>query len=736
MEHVAEIFPGCGVKVFGPEYASVVEDALEDCTKGVRKVHLISAAKGMGKSKAIRKAVAGAGRVLNITFRRSLARSSSAEIPDCVVYMDHDDLDGHMQAGRPLTILINSILRLSPLTTCSPQIIILDEWVSILEMLGSDIINDEKRFLIIKRLHHFLQLARTIIVSDALLDRYSLVCLRSFLESDGGMAPHLSAIGPAFGLAYDLTLYDYQHKPHASHDFVHHAKLDSFLSQLVRSILTLNHKVVVPCMTKAFALRVYEIVKDWERKVLLYTSDSCADMLSSSLSKINETWGDCDILIYSPVITAGCSFEIRGHFDECFLYAYQGTASVRSALQMIFRVRDLARRKVHIHLEKGSMADFNQVHPLVINHRSPHAPHALIINDHIMHMAKVREFDRRFCFGSAFWDLVQRSGARVMGDPLQPSELATNLTARRQAREDLDRYPTHRKSRVHVGDLLEEGVVGTMSGLETFRHDSDAGFDAQASEFDPEKWHAHIYARGTAQAQVVDDSMDRLSARALSGTPTPTLAPAPAIVADNMSPRLWPRSIRTGEDGVVHTLFRIPYFDFQDGASLDSQIAESVLGTIFCLAVGWKGSIHESASATAPLAISLTIENVRSQKMARVDRIEVVNVRRALSTFIPGGRMRKPKSNLRRAELWCPSRSLKAQLVRHVNKWVDVPIEEEDQLVSMEPLDPTVSPLYGSWEHPMSMAQALSVGTHALARVAGTLLLVPCDPFISNSAEK
>ena len=769
------IFPEGEVFRFGEE----VKHVLEDCMGGLggggfRKVHVISAAKGMGKSKAIRKTVGTAATAaLNITFRRSLARSSSADIPGCLVYMDHDDLDEAMTAGKPMTVLINSLLRISPSVHASPKVIVLDEWVSILEMLGSELIDDQKRYQIIKRLHQLLQFAETIIVSDALLDCDSLVCLRAFLESGAGAGA--AGLGK---VAYDIALYDYAHKPHAFHEFIHHAKLEEWMARLVDSVLGCNRKVVIPCMTKAFALRMYEMVKDWGRQVLLYTSDSCADMLATSLSNINDAWAGCDILIYSPVITAGCSFEIRSHFDECFLYAYQGTASVRSALQMMFRVRDLSHLKVHIHLEKGSMADFTQVHDLVVIHPrcfpglasiDDASAYPLVINDHIMRLRKVRELDRRFCFGSAFWDLLRRSGARIVGDPLASEKCVQESTtiAVRQVREDLAKVPP-RRSRIHLGDLLDEGIIEQEHIDLQVAHvpPPDPFFDSQANEFDPERWCAFMYAMNTMKpvsslpASVTDDAaMAKLANKVRDKIIVKSHDVPPNLVFESLSPRLWPLSVATSTGstpspatgstpslatgstpspatGSYAVLFRIPFYECDN---VYAQLAESILGTIFCLAIGWNGSLDGN-----PITLTITIENVVCRKLVSAS-VRVVNPYKALSLFVSGGKLRRPMNNYERVQRMVSrgqgiaSELLRSCFVRHINVWARAKLQnrgieriEDKDLVAIEPMDPTICG--GNWEDPMSMALAFSIGTHALVHLKiatyGFSLLVPCDPLL------
>jgi hypothetical protein len=714
----------------------------------IRKVFVIVAAKGMGKSKAIRRAVSGRTSVLNITFRRSLARSSSADIPGCAVYMDHDDL-GKFEHGV-LTVLINSLLRVNH----NPEVVILDEWVSILEMLGSDLLDDERRYQIIKRLVRFVTFAKLIIVSDALLDKPSMDCLIAMLDAKEELTNA--------EIAYDMTVLKYLHKPHADHEFVHHARLDKFLEQIVHSVLVQQHKVVIPCMTKAFAVRIHETVSSWGRRTLLYTADD-SEALVKTMVNIHDAWEQCDILIYSPVITAGCSFETRGHFDECFLYAYQGTASVRSALQMMFRVRDLACKRVHVHLEKGSMADFEQVHREVVRLR--HSP-SMHIHDCIMHMRKIREMDRRFCFGSAFWDLVRLSGITVQGDPVADpirSNPQATLTALVQTRAELKRG--FAKRTLHLGDLVDVGLLHASaldSCLMTNSSPSSSHpcpmFDALAQDLDPTKlWKANYFIQRKAsisehlQASTsICETCTTLLARIhphLASPPFPFLESSPELdlLIKTLPPTMWPMAIKQTPSSVTSWV-RVPIQDLSFHQAVHI-MANVILGTLMCAALGMATLVGQRE-----LPVTIVLDNVTGHTTFTLSTtLNLTKMSDALD-FVH----KSPPTNLERVCARLEANSLAGDWVkRHILRWARAkldnrggrgtqgPILDDFDVVSVEPMDPTIGPMAGgpgpipTWTHPLSIAQALSIGTHALATLRISTvqfsLLIPCQPLFLRS---
>ena len=68
------------------------------------------------------------------------------------------------------------------------------------------------------------------------------------------------------------------------------------------------------------------------------------------LEDVNKYWLQYDIIMYSPTITAGISFE-ESHFDELFCSFSNMSCSVLSCIQMIGRVRDVKDKEITVLLE-------------------------------------------------------------------------------------------------------------------------------------------------------------------------------------------------------------------------------------------------------------------------------------------------------------------------------------------------------------------------------------------------
>lgn len=349
------------------------------------QVHIISAPKGMGKSKAIHKALGQLSpitSIVHVTFRRVLARSVIG-----TSYLDCSP-DAPLNALR-LTVLINSLWRVDR----TYDVVVLDEWVSILEMLSSDLIRPTLRLSLLAKLLHLIRHANLIIVADALLDSFSLAMVNHLLHDKT----------PA------IHGWIYTHQVHANHTYVWYDSPSSWETALQHAIAS-GRNVVIPCMTRSKALELGTKLNHLTSSMLVYVADSVHD-LEDHMTRIHEVW-EVQVLIYSPVITAGCSFESK-HFSDCFLYAFQGTASVRSALQMSFRVRDLSSKRIHVVID-GSKEFTGQVEATSIPRPCAQHSSPLIQLCRTLFMQKARQDTERCrAFQMSFWQMIKTMGCKV-----------------------------------------------------------------------------------------------------------------------------------------------------------------------------------------------------------------------------------------------------------------------------------------------------------------------------------
>ncbi len=102
-----------------------------------------------------------------------------------------------------------------------------------------------------------------------------------------------------------------------------------------------GERVVVCSSTKRFVLELQERAETRcpRARVVAHFSGSEGD---EPLRDVDSRWSQADLLIYSPSVTAGVSFE-RAHFDRLFanFVCSRYTPGVEIALQQLFRARQL-----------------------------------------------------------------------------------------------------------------------------------------------------------------------------------------------------------------------------------------------------------------------------------------------------------------------------------------------------------------------------------------------------------
>jgi hypothetical protein len=94
---------------------------------------------------------------------------------------------------------------------------------------------------------------------------------------------------------------------------------------------------------------------------------------SSKLLKVNETWINYDIVIYTPTVCMGVSFDPE-HFDSIFAYGCHNSLGAQEFCQMLHRVRNIKENTIYISFDYykyfdpvEDMVTYNQVQEMLCN---------------------------------------------------------------------------------------------------------------------------------------------------------------------------------------------------------------------------------------------------------------------------------------------------------------------------------------------------------------------------------
>jgi len=304
---------------------------IPDIDKGGTLV--IQGQKGFGKSKAIRllrDTYFKDKSIVHINFSRSLAYFSAIKRGKGV---HHYAKDEEPLTADLLEVVINSLARVKR----PYDVVIIDEVVSVMSSISGSLITDTHRMNVLNCLRRLLVAAKYVIIADAFIEPVTVHFVRTLR---GSWSP--------------LRFIDYTCRPQNGHDCVVYRTKDGWKTALMKAIgAGLN--VVVPCMYRYMVKNLkMDIQRAWPDVVVQAYYDGPGSDDTAGAMKNIKRWKRCQVLIYSPCITAGCSFEEK-HFDTQFFYGVSSpfTGNVQSALQMTSRVRDIKNHDIHVYIDDG-----------------------------------------------------------------------------------------------------------------------------------------------------------------------------------------------------------------------------------------------------------------------------------------------------------------------------------------------------------------------------------------------
>jgi hypothetical protein len=288
------------------------------------------------------------GQILYVTFRRSLARWAGEQLAR-QGFVLYSDLEGRLSPERTprLVIQVESLGRLETRGAPPPALVILDESESIMAQLGSGLARNQARTLAV--FEWLVRRAESVICLDAHLgERTARVIgqMRTKLKLSLRLIHNCWAAGR--GETYRLT---------SSHPL--------WLQALLTSV-DAGNRVVIPTNSLAEAESLEHLLRgrivrrrrhasaggsfdssDRTLKILSYTSRTCGRVRARDLKNVDLAWTGADVLIYTPTISAGISYEQSG-FDEVFAVFTNDSCDALAAVQMLGRVRQISRRRFTI----------------------------------------------------------------------------------------------------------------------------------------------------------------------------------------------------------------------------------------------------------------------------------------------------------------------------------------------------------------------------------------------------
>jgi Origin of replication binding protein len=314
----------------------------------VERIVMVRAGMGTGKTKALlrlaeRELADPSKKALIVTFSRTLAAKLHGDFAalDFVDYMQVKG--GAPLCGPRIVVCLDSLWRVN---TRNFDYVFIDEAVSVFLHFNST--KMERGHVNSGVLELLLLQCERMYFVDACVDTTMMKHIADYFARHRGCATHWIRnrhVRPSTRKAEIVTSM-------ASGNCIAENALAMSAIGRVMELLEADKNVVVCTSTKKFATTLEEYVrqKRGSTSVLSYYSGK-----SESLANVNELWTSCQLLIYSPSVSAGVSFE-GTHFDALvgFLVNSPATPSVDLSLQQLFRVRNLSDGAMYLYVQ-----DFN-----------------------------------------------------------------------------------------------------------------------------------------------------------------------------------------------------------------------------------------------------------------------------------------------------------------------------------------------------------------------------------------
>lgn len=317
----------------------------------------VRAGMGIGKTKALLEllgansthsmlATVDSTKVLIVTFSQALAAKMHTEFRH-LGFKSYSEQQGKIIDSK-VVVCLDSLWRVS---TCNFDYIVLDECVSVFLHFNSPLMSKSSENSMLLEL--LVRQAKHTYFVDACVDLTFMKSIVDYFCEAKQVVPHWIRNRHVRGSNRVCHLReDGNAGPFAMRE--HDLMLDA--CEMVLGLLEAGKRVVVSSSTKAFtiALHAYIAERRGETRMLLYNGAT-----KGAIDNVNELWLTCDLLIYSPSITAGVSFE-KEHFDSLVAYIVNTphAPSVDMVLQQLFRVRNLTDGGMYLYVsDKGTSTD-------------------------------------------------------------------------------------------------------------------------------------------------------------------------------------------------------------------------------------------------------------------------------------------------------------------------------------------------------------------------------------------
>lgn len=263
-----------------------------------------------------------------LSFRQTFSANIKEKFPTFVMY---SDVKGPLTQSK-LIIQVESLHRVY-IGGDFPDLLILDECESIFEQFGSGLAKQSTPAF--AAFQWLIKYSKHVVCMDAFLSDRTFTILKEMRPDFGGP-----------GTMYHRNVY----KNGTEDKYLITNEHAEWLSGLYEDIEN-GLRVAVPISSLTQARVIFETIgkRFPDKRVMIYSSETLISERKKHFADVNTYWAAYDVIIYTPTVSAGVSFEVA-HFDKVYGYFIDSSCPVETCMQMLGRVRNVRLKEYVIYL--------------------------------------------------------------------------------------------------------------------------------------------------------------------------------------------------------------------------------------------------------------------------------------------------------------------------------------------------------------------------------------------------
>jgi hypothetical protein len=319
-----------------------------------KKLIAIQSEKGTGKTSNLLEKLFASNKVTNYTrilivsSRRTLGIKFLGDLSkyNFKLYSEIEEPD--IRDTR-IICQLDSLLRLK---LSKYDIIIVDECESMARYLTSiHFKKNNKSGFIVNMFEYYINNAKNVYILDADLSDRCLNYYKKLCDTQDK----------------NIDLIINKHKPYEEYTVVS-MEYELWLNKILDYVN--NNKKIVIAMTsnnKAKDLKILIENNNPDKKILIIHKETTDDQKMEYVKNVNEQWQLYDIILYTPSVNMGISFDIVNYFDCIFGYGCSNSVGGQEFTQMLHRVREPKEKNIYIAIDnfqefkKEDLLTYNEI---------------------------------------------------------------------------------------------------------------------------------------------------------------------------------------------------------------------------------------------------------------------------------------------------------------------------------------------------------------------------------------